>query len=107
MKNTIKIIYENKRPYLLDRDINYLAALINGTIFSQEIHGNLSKENRLFKEEFNKWICHTHSYYEKDENVTWDNVILFRNFNSRGQALDVFLKLYKEWYIEKFGEDAW
>jgi len=106
MKNTIKIIYENKRPYLLDRDINYLAALINGTIFSQEIHGNLSKENRLFKEKFNKWI-YKKFHYKKDLDITWDNLVLLWSLNSKEQALDLFLKLYKEWYIEEFGEDAW
>jgi len=108
MKKIIKDMIKsegNIYRYIVNKNINHLSSFLGGCIYCSEIYGQLSQEDRLFRDDFSKWVC---DYYDRgDLDSEWNDLILFMNFNSYAQALDVFLELYKKWYIEEFGEDAW
>jgi len=108
MKKIIKHMIKqegNIYRYIKNKNIQYLYIYLKGYLYCGEIYGTLSYEDKLFKQEFSKWV---YAYYNRnDYNDRWSDVILFRNFNQEAKALDVFLKLYKQWYQEEFGEDAW
>jgi len=108
MKALIKSMIKNEGNiyrFIINKNINHLYSFIEGLLYCGEMYGKLSKEEKLFQDNFNKWVC---SYYNKiDLDAKWNNLILYRNFNSTEQALYEFFKLYKQWYKEEFGEDAW
>jgi len=108
MKKMIKYMIQsegNIYRFIVNKHIEHLSAFLNGFIYCGEIYGQLTKEDKLFRDNFSKWVCNY--YNRKESDLEWDSLILFMNFNSYEQALDVFLKLYKQWYQEEFGEDAW
>jgi len=90
---------------IINKNIDELATFIKGYLYCGEKYNNLSEDEKLFQDNFHIWI--SNYYRRKDIEIEWNNLILFMNFNSTGQALDCFLELYETWYKEKFGEDAW
>ena len=52
---------------------------------------------------------YTKKYFGSSDSSTlgWAEFIKFYSGGCHKTAIDTFFKLYKKWYKEKFGEDAW
>ena len=91
-----------KKPglYLGDFDVYNLWSFIGAyKIFKTKF----TQKDIIFINKFNEWVA---NYYgEKSKTKSWANIII-SNVSPYG-AFNEFFKLYKEWYKEEFGEDAW
>ena len=62
---------------------------------------NLSKKK--FQSNFHTWVK---KYYDAPIDRNWASTILYYEL-SHQSAINKFFELYKQWYKEEFGEDAW
>ena len=88
-----------KRPlmYIGEYNINYLSMFIGGYIKGKKIDYNEFGE-------FQFWVM---KYLELPRrSVGWAKVIDCYSASQK-EAVEYFFKLYKQWYKDEFGEDAW
>jgi len=94
-----------KRPlmYLKDYNIDILSAYLQGYYMGRYESNNLDKEDEYFQSFYN-WL---QKYYDvSNSSAKWSSILLYYNASHK-TAIEKFFELYKEWYKEEFGEDAW
>ena len=63
----------------------------------------MTKKEEAFFRNFNKWVA---KYYnEESKTQSWATILVY-NTSPYG-AYRKFFELYKLWYREEFGKDAW
>jgi len=63
----------------------------------------ISLSEKRFQRDFHNWVK---EYYSAPKDRSWSSTILYYEASHR-VAIEKFFKLYKQWYKEEFGEDAW
>ena len=93
--------------FIGDNNLGRLFCFIDGFLYSKDINQiPFTVKEEKYNSDFYKWLK---KYYEHSSDICAgiENIIMFHAGPNNRQATKVFFELYKEWYKEEFGEDAW
>ena len=99
----INLIEKRPQMYMECLNINDLGKIIRVYVDVKFKNNIISEKENIFISKFNDWI---EKYYDAPIHTGWISNILYFEI-SHTNAVNKFFELYKQWYKEEFGEDAW
>jgi len=104
LNKLIKNMEINPLRYIGEYDIEKLSIFITAFLYGKDVSQTMTTREKIFREKFSFWV---RDYYNAPEiSVGWADILYFYE-GLHKPAIETFFELYKQWYQEEFGEDAW
>ena len=88
-------------------DLSRLLSFLDGFIYSKNINEiSFTDKEQNYLDNFYNWLK-KHYGYSSITSAGTESIIKFHSGLSPEEEVKSFFCLYKQWYKEEFGEDAW